>query len=248
MRTAVVVVALLGLAGCGGPAFDGTFTGAYQGQEATLVLETDGERLGGTIRWAGVEAAVTGEAKGDSASGSVRQAAMGVELPFEAKLDGDTIAWTYRIANPYTGQTETLPLTFTRGEKRAAAPSGGGSAKAGLDPGLVGRWYTEVGGSQISGHSAMTRIHVTLLPDGTFQYGGADTLITLRDSPLGPGDTGGVLDAGTTRGQWKSEGGVLSYQATGSPQWIPLGRYQLSGSTDLMLTTADGGKQLWSRE
>lgn len=245
---AIVAVVVLGLGGCGGPAFDGTFSGSYQGQEATLVLESDGGRLGGTIRWAGVEAAVTGEAKGDTASGSVRQAAMGVELPFEAKLDGDTIAWTYKMTNPFTGQTETLPLTFTRSGKSAAAAGGGTGAPDGLDPGLVGRWYTEVGGSQVTGHSAMTRIHVTLAPDGTFRYGGADTLITLRDAPFGPGDTGGVLNANTASGRWKSEGGILSYQAAGSPQWVPLGRYQLSGSTDLMLYTADGGKQLWSRE
>lgn len=241
-----VVVAALALAGCGGSSFDGTFTGSYQGQEATLVLSTEGEALAGTVRWGGTDAEVKGTANGDAASGTVRHAAMGIELPFEATIDGDTIAWTYRYSNPYTGQTDTLPLTFTRsGTKPAAAATSGGG---GLDLGLVGRWYTEVGGSLVSGNTAMTRIHVTLLADGTFRYGGADTLITLREHAGDSGATGGVLDGNVTTGKWKSEGGILSYQAAGSPQWVPLGRYQLSGTTDLMMYTADGGKQLWSRE
>jgi hypothetical protein len=94
----------------------------------------------------------------------------------------------------------------------------------------------------------MTRLHVSLAADGSFEYGGADTLLTLRDTPGAEAATGGVLDGSVTRGRWKSEGGILSYQAAGGAQWVPLGRYQLSGSTDLMLYTVDGGKQLWSRE
>ena len=253
---AVAVALLAVLAGCSGsPGLEGSFTGSFQGQPVTLELKPDGsgEKLGGSIRWNGQEGEVRGTRSGESASGSVRNHAMGVELAFEAKLakDGDAVEWTYLIPNQFTGQTERLPLTLARAgaESEGGGQCGGGGAP--LDPSLVGRWYTEVGGSLASGNSAMTRIHVTLNGDGTFVNGGSDTLIGLRDYPGGETSTQGVLNGNTTQGRWKAEGGILSYQAAGaagSAPWVPVGRYQLSGSTDLMLYTPDGQKQLWSRE
>ena len=75
---------LLALAGCGGgPSFAGTFTGSYQGQEASFALTREGARLGGSVRWAGMESEVTGTVDGKSATGTVRNATMGIEFPFE---------------------------------------------------------------------------------------------------------------------------------------------------------------------
>jgi len=249
---AVLVALVAALAGCGGsPGLEGSF----QGQPVMLELKPDGgEKLGGSIRWNGQEGEVRGTRSGESASGSVRNHAMGVELAFEAKLakGGDAVEWTYLIPNQFTGQPDRLPLTLARaGAESGGKGQDGGGGGAPLDPGLVGRWYTEVGGSLVSGNSAMTRIHVTLNGDGTFVNGGSDTLIGLRDYPGGETSTQGVLNGNTSQGRWKSEGGILSYQAAGaagSAPWIPLGRYQLSGATDLMLYTPDGQKQLWSRE
>ena len=93
-----------------------------------------------------------------------------------------------------------------------------------------------------------TRVTSTLNADGTFVYGGGQSILTLHDAnrPGGPGSTGMTGTAGTLTGQWKSEGGTLFSRANGQAQWLPLGRYSVSGN-DMLLTTANGEKQLWSR-
>jgi hypothetical protein len=49
-------------------------------------------------------------------------------------------------------------------------------------------------------------------------------------------------------GKWKAEGNILYSQPPGTDQWIPLGRYALSGARDLMIYSAGGGKQHWYRK
>ena len=230
------------LVACGSdPGFDGTFTGTNPaGQRVTLVLKQDGKTLSGTARVEGIEAEISGTVEGDRASGTVRQARMGFEATFQATLKGDGLDWTYTITDA-AGETHQLPIAFTRAEQAS-----GSEARSDIDPQLVGRWYSEVGGTGISGNTVTTRIHSSLGADGSFEYGGAESLITLHDRRGGPGSTDSAGPAAVTRGQWKSEGSILFYKVEGG-QWVPIGRYAISGS-DLLVYTADGGKQLWSRE
>lgn len=235
---------VLALAACGGgSSFEGTFTGSYAGQPVTLTLKEDGKRVSGTISWSGTEAQVSGTVEGERMTGDVRQPQMGFEAPFEATLKDDTIDWTYTLTDQF-GQKNLLLLLLTREGK--AAPKGA-EARSNLDPELIGRWYSDLGGTGASGNTVTTRIRCALNADGTFEYGGAESVITLRDHPGGPGSPGGSGPAAVTRGQWKSEGQVLYSRADGQGQWVPLGRYVVSGS-DLVMYRGDGTKQLWSRE
>jgi hypothetical protein len=243
MAKSRAILLALALASCGGPSFDGVFKGSYQGQETVLALRQDGKTLSGTITWGGYDASVSGSVEGDRVTGTVRQPQLGIELPFEATLKDDTLDWTYRIEDGMTGQTQRLALTFTRG---GGEPSGSGEARGGIDPRLVGRWYSDVGGTGASGNTVTTRIRCALNADGSFEYGGAESVITLRENFYGPGNPGGAGPAGVVRGQWKAEGGIL-FSRTDGATWVPLGRYSVSGS-DLLVYGADGGKNLWSRE
>jgi hypothetical protein len=229
------------LAACGGPDFTGTFTGDFQGQAATFRLKEDGDRLQGTVAWAGVEAAVDGKVEGEKASGTVRHAATGLELRFEATLDEDRVDWVYTIDNPLGGPAQRVPLTL----RREGAPKGGSSAKEGRDPRLVGRWVTEVGGDGVTGNTVTTRIPCVLNGDGSFEYGGGESLISLREYPGGPGSMGQTGPGAVQRGEWKSDGSVLYCKGQGGT-WVPLGRYAFSGDS-MVLYTEGGGKQLWTR-
>lgn len=236
MRTSALFVGLF-LAGCGGgPSFDGSFTGSFQGQPVSLSLKRDGKSLNGTIRWAGLEGSVKGSVDGDRATGAVRSA--GYEADFEATLRGDELDWAYtRIM----GMDQRIPISFRRegaGGREERGP--------GVDPQLVGRWYTEVIGGGASGNTVTTRIQCALNADGTYLYGGGQSTIHLRENFFGPGSVGGTGTGAVTRGQWKCEGQVLYARPEGG-QWVTLGRYALSGN-DLMVYGPDGSKNLWSRE
>jgi len=228
------------LAACGGDSLDGTFTGTWQGQPVVLTLSEDDERLSGTIRWNGVESSVSGAIDGDRLKGRVPAPQLGIELPFVATLKGDTIDWTYELA-AQLGQDINFSLT-----RDGSASAREGKERPSLDPQLVGRWYSDVGGTGASGNTVTTRLRCALNGDGTFEYGGAESVITIREDFFGPGSTGGAGPASLTRGEWKTEGGVLFTRSAGGP-WTALGRYSVSGS-DLLLYAADGGKNLWSRE
>ncbi len=242
MRLLTLCPLVLALAACGGGGgFQGTFTGTVQGSPVTLVLRTDGAKVSGTIRWMGVEAKVSGTIDGGRMTGTVRQPEHGFEAPFDATLSDDTIDWVYTFTSPL-GEKSRFPFTLTRGDKAAAeAAERGGS----LDPQLIGRWSSDVGGTGASGSTVTTRIRCALNADGTFEYGGAESVITLRDGLSGPGSPGGAGPGAVTRGWWKTEGRILYWRVEGG-SWAPLGRYSVSGS-DLLIYT-DGTKHLWSRE
>jgi hypothetical protein len=245
----VVAMAAGLLAACGGPAFDGTFEGSYQGQPARLVLSAEGKTVTGTLSWGGAESQVLATADGKVALGTARHAASGGEFSIVARLAEGGLDCTFEGTDPYTGLAQKFDVSFARRDEGGGGgePQAGGTVAAGVDPRIVGRWYCEVGGTSISGNTVTTRIRCAFSADGTFEYGGAESLISLRPYPGGPGATGGTGAAGTTRGQWKCEGDVLSARADASAPWTPLGGVTFSGS-DLLVTTPDGAKQLWSRE
>jgi hypothetical protein len=84
-----------------------------------------------------------------------------------------------------------------------------------------------------------------LNPDVTYAYGDGQVTAGL-DNSLGSvwGDTGN--SGNVSRGQWRTEGGVVYIMEGGSTQWEPYARYYVEGGS-MMFTFGDGSKKLWSR-
>jgi|GEM_PF-3012741 len=242
MRNAGLGLLLL-MAACGDDPFDGTFEATYMGRSATFQLEEDDGRLSGSVVYSGVEGKVDGTVDGESAKGTVTVASIGVVTPFQATARDDQIDWVYTVRDPMSGVSQEVPLTLRRKE--------GGGAKqtvsSSLDPQLVGTWYSEVSGGQLTGNTVTTRMTNTFHADGTFTYGGGTSLLTLHDRPGDAGETGTGGPGGQVTGKWKTDSGVLYGMTAASGEWVLLGRYAITGN-DLMLYGANGSKQLWSRQ
>jgi hypothetical protein len=239
MRLVTLCSVVVALASCGGGGgFGGTFTGTVQGKPVILVLRTEGAKVSGTIRWMGTEAQVSGTIDGNRMAGTVRHPEHGFEAPFEATLEDDTIDWVYTFTNQL-GEKNRFPFLLTRGDRAAPEDAEPGGS---LDPQLVGRWFSDVGGTGESAAAGTTRLRCAFNADGTFEYSGADTVILHRD---GLGSPGGAEPGLVLRGRWKTEGRILSWcEEHGS--WTALGNYTVSGG-DLVIY-ADGAKYLWRRQ
>lgn len=217
----------------GDDGFDGTFAGKAMGQDAVAELTTDGGDLRGTIRYAGVTGKVRGTIDGATAKGTVRRDDMGVVLDFEATLtDDEVLDWRYPALN--------IGLTLKRRASGGDAPAGSGNR----DARLIGRWRRTASGPGAGKNRVIvsTDVHCTLTGDGTFVYGGATT------GAVGPGHWPGVMvgPAGTTRGEWKTEGSTL-YTRTEGGSWQPVGRYSVSGSGLVLYAVGGGEPTYWER-
>ena len=236
------ILLLLLAAACGEDAFDGTFKADHMGRSATFRLEEEDGRLSGTVTYSGVEGQIKGTVDDETAEGTVTVSSIGVTTPFKATaVDDDRIDWVYAIRNPATGVEQEVSLTLRRTEEDT-----GGSTSPTLDPQLVGTWYSEVSGGQLTGNTVTTRLTNTFHADGTFEYGGGTSLITLHDRPGDAGSTGTGGPGGKITGKWKTESDVLYGMTDTTGQWTLLGRYAVSGN-DLIIYGPNGGKHLWSR-
>jgi hypothetical protein len=125
-----------------------------------------------------------------------------------------------------------------------AATSGGDAGDAnppaaGRDPALVGVWATQVVMSTAGG-SMTTQLLMDIRADGT--------LVDLGSRSVGGipgvgGDTG--LEGGGEVAAWRSAGNTLQVSYQGSA-WVPLARYEVSGSR-LLLVYYDGDRKVWQR-
>ena len=168
---------------------------------------------------------------------------LGVTTPFTAEaVDEDRIDWVYTIRNAATGVEQKVNLTLRRSDDDDA-----GKTAPNLDPQLVGSWYSEVSGGQLTGNTVTTRLTNTFHADGTFEYGGATSLITLHERRGDAGSTGAGGPAGKITGKWKTEAGMLYGMTDTTGQWTLLGRYAVSGN-DLIIYGPNGSKHLWSRQ
>ncbi len=240
-RFLIPIICLFLLVACGGsPDFSGDYGAQYLGQPVQLHLEQSDGQLTGQISYGQITGPLEATILADKASGNVNAGLMG-RFPFEAQLDGDdALRWKYLLALP--GQTQALELNFKRNESAEEPSTDLGSN---LDPALVGHWRRTISNSVAgtlprNNMNVATDIFCTLSGDGTFSFGGAMTGVA------SPGFTGTTGSADESTGQWKAEGGVLFSRTVGQEQWIPLGRYAISGSS--MVLYAGGDKQLWERQ
>lgn len=111
------------------------------------------------------------------------------------------------------------------------------------DPALVGAWsYSD---TYISGDfSATTRLFMQVNADGSYAYGSGGVSAGM-DNNLGSvyGNSG---SGDVTRGEWRTEGGIVYIREPGAPGWTPYARYYVEGAS-MMFTFANGERQVWHR-
>lgn len=231
----------------------GSYTGEIAGTPSTLTLERSGGTFNGAIDAGGYGYSLRGTAVGDSGSGMLTDHQAGAQIEFEIVERAGAVTVTLLAADPASGQVQRIPFEFRRGgdgptaggepAQIAEAQGGGQNANIERDPALVGVWaYSD---TYISGDfSATTRLYMQVNPDGSYLYGSGNVSAGL-DNSLGSvyGQSG---DGDVTRGQWRTESGIVYIMEAGSPQWVPYARYYVEGNS-MMFTFGDGKRQLWSR-
>lgn len=203
--------------------FEGSYTGSIQGTPATLTAERSGDRVTGTIVAEGYSYRFEGTVSGTQATGTLTDPQAGGSMPFEATATGDDVRFVV------IAQGTRLELDFRRpaatggtaGTTAPATQPGGGDERDGR---LVGSWsYTEQLGDVQTG-TALIVWRLVVRPDGTYSYGN---------------------DRSQTNGRWRTRGNIVEVSETGT-SWEPYARFTIDGGT-MLLTLADGSKQLWKR-
>jgi hypothetical protein len=246
--------------------FDGDFV--YQSPQGpvTLSLQQQGSAVTGSMR--GLDGSMFQLSGELFAQGARGQIVTGDGAGFFAVGFADNVL-TLIVAeiDPATGQPDLAngwSLEFTSvasggggpfagalggrpgGTQPGAAPTGAQPGVSGTsqpaverDPSLIGQWtYTERYNS--GDFSANTTLQMLVNPDGTYMYGAGN--VSLGGAYQGnTGNSGNV-----TRGQWRTEGGVVYIMEPGGTQWTAYARYYVEG-TSVMFTFGDGSRQLWER-
>lgn len=231
-----------GASNAGAVNWPGTFSGNVMGTATTLNLDIEGKQLSGIVDAGGYRYKLQGTISGNQSQGKLEDPQTQGYLDYTATLNGTQLNLT--ISNPTNGQSQQA--TFSRGhtDNRSNMPgqvnnSGPDTQQSvNRDSRLVGAWnYTD---SYSSGaYSFATQWKLLVNPDGSYVYG--DGRVVGGGPGIG-GDSGSGGDV--TRGQWKTENGVL-YINTGEG-WQGYARYTTNGQSMLM-QFADGSKQLWKR-
>ncbi len=238
MPRAILLCAVL-LAACGGPRFDGDFTGLYRGQLAEATLAQTGDALSGTLRWAGLDGTIRGTVKEGLATGNVVHPASNFDMPFEARLRKDHLEWVYRVPDGYGGDYQRVEIRFERRDEKKLEAARVASL-SGIDDAIVGNWHYENVGKVVDGKQESEWIRMSLSADGSYAFGGAWGEVEGARRP------GGANQASAVRGRWRSSGGVLAYQPAGTGGWFAIGHYTVIAGS-LHVYTADGGHQIWRR-
>ena len=251
---------LSGLAGgmaspTSGTVLSGSYSGSVAGTPATLVLERNGTEIRGVIDAGGYRYDLSGTANGATGGGTLSDPQAGAQMEFEVVEQGSTTTVTILARDPSTGQVQRVPFEFRRGGSvpgSAAATGsfdGGGVASQGgavqRDPAIVGSWSRSdsyVSNDATSDFSARTRYSLMIGADGSYAYGSGMSVGLDNDLGTVAGDAG----SGVSRGQWRTEGGVVYVMEPGSPQWAPYAQYTLEGGS-LVFRLGDGTRQVWHR-
>lgn len=229
---------------------DGTYSGDIAGTPSTLTLQLAGDAITGIIDAGGYRYSLDGMTNGTTGSGTLVDLQTGASMPFEVAAESGAVIVTIKTADPSTGQMQRVPFSFHRGGGQnhpggpsTEPPATGQAAAVERDPSLIGAWtYSD---TYISGDfSATTRLFMQVNPDGSYAYGSGSVSAGLDNSM---GSVWGNSESGdVTRGQWRTQGGIVYVMEAGSPQWVPYARYYVEGGS-LMLTFGNGKRQVWHR-
>jgi hypothetical protein len=250
-----------------GTVLSGSYSGSVAGTPATLVLERNGTAIRGVIDAGGYRYDLSGTANGATGQGTLSDPQAGAQMQFEVVEQGGDATVTILATDPNTGQVQRVPFEFRRGGSAPGGGAGGfggggaapGTAAGGFggggaanqneavqrDPAIVGSWSRSdsyVSNDAMSDFSARTRYSLMIGADGSYAYG-SDMSVGL-DS--GSGSTSGNAGSGVSRGQWRTERGVVYIMEPGSAQWTPYAQYALEGGS-LVFRLGDGSRQVWHR-
>ena len=123
-----------------------------------------------------------------------------------------------------------------------AAAGAGGSQPVERDASLVGSWsrVESISSSGGVGYAAMsTRMSLLICQEGTYVRTVGDTV------GGGAGWSAESRGSDSTRGRWRTEGGMILIQSSFGG-WEPYARYYVEGGS-LMLTFDNGQREVWHR-
>ena len=235
-------------------AFEGTFTGVYNGDNITLTLSpqvTVGANLSGKMKDSEQSYDITANASSNSMQGTAVQTTLGLNLPFEASLSGNQLSIAFDLTAFGTNQKMLVNLT-KQGTSLAQTTTSAKPApviKGKRDPAIVGSWtksesYSSGYGDNYIGGT--TQSSMTFHADGSLVDGGSRAVVS--GSYFG-GDTGTSQAKPLEGVSWYSENNNIYLVITekGTTKTLKLGRYYIENGK--MLITGDNGKkELFSKK
>lgn len=214
----------------------GTYSGKIDNVNATLVLNQEGRRVSGECDADGYRYLLSCDAEGNHCTGSVRDPQASVVLDMEMTRTGNSVAVIVKAVDEF-GYVQAVTYTFNRGTAPVTKSKEGHAKGGNRDARLVGNWlYTD---SYVSGDFSMTsQYRLIVNADGTYLYGDAKL--------AGGGNAGSVSSSGGgyTRGQWKTENGII-FINDGSG-WQSYCKYYIENNS-MMMTFENGKRQVWKR-
>lgn len=226
----------------------GTYSGMLNGTPTTLTLQEQGASFQGEAVAGGYRYVLSGTVRGNTATGTLSDPQAGGTMNVELVMQGDQLTLILLVQDPNTRQINRIPAQFQRGT--AAQPGMGTGSGMGAgpaaeenverDPALIGAWsYTD---SMTSGDASMvTQQFLQINAEGTYAIGNGRAV---------GGGAGWSADTGSggdvARGQWRTLERIVYVKENGVGQWTPYARYYVEGSR-MMLTFADGSRQIWYR-
>lgn len=225
--------------------FVGTFSGVYNGDKLTMILESKGgNNLTGKMKDSEQTYDITAVASGNSLKGTAVQSALFLNLPFDATLSGNELSLAFDLSAFGTNQKMLVNLT-KQGTSSTAKPITSSSTivKGKRDPAIVGQWSRSESYSSGSGDSyfsGTTQSSMVFNADGSLIDGGSRTVV---------GGSNYTGDTGTSKAKplegvsWYSENNniYLVVSQNGKSQTVKLGRYYIENGK--MLITGDNGKK-----
>ena len=229
MRALGLLVSLLMITGTAqSQSYTGTYAGHLNGTPTTVTLQQQGAAVEGRVDASGYPYELSATAQGTTARGTLADPQTGGGLNVELSLEGNALTLTLLVQDAFSGQVSRMPSTFRRSDSPVTPPPSPNrdrevaEPQGKRDPALVGMWtFTE---TLTSGtFSSVTQLSMRINPDGTYLYGNGRTMAG-GSSAYGSisGDTGYGGDV--TRGQWRTQGGIVYVKESGMGAWTPYAR------------------------
>jgi hypothetical protein len=104
---------------------------------------------------------------------------------------------------------------------------------------LIGAWRITIMNRSVLS-TTTTYVNTWLDATGRYQYGGSQSLFTLKNA------SGLAENSNIETGEWKTGNGTLYYRHPPSKKWLVWGTYNISGGA-VAFYPSGGGRQLWER-